>query len=79
MKEAQPETQSVPAQTPVESRNMIWQSIQIVFNVLNHILISIASIYMTYVAYSNGNLAISWHVFLCTIGVSHLNKREIYL
>lgn len=72
MKEDQPPT--LPVHAPKMPTRINWQSIQIVFNVINHILISIVSIYMTYVAYSNGNVAVSWHVFLCTTGVSYLNK-----
>lgn len=70
MKEDQPKNIVLPAQATEVPDHFTWQSIQVAFNVINHILISIVSIYMTYVAYSNGNLAISWHVFLCTIGVS---------
>lgn len=76
LKEEQPKaTTTSSAQVPKMSARFTWQSIQIVLNVVNHTLISIASIYMTYVAYSNGNAAISWHVFLCTIGVSELLKN----
>lgn len=47
-----------------------WQVVQNAFNVLNHTLIIIVTIYMTCLTYNAGNLAISWHAFLCTIGVS---------
>lgn len=47
-----------------------WQTIQTIFNVLNHIIILIVAVYMSYVSYNTGNRAISWHVFLCTLGVS---------
>lgn len=70
VKEDQCKDTASPEQATKMSNRFTWQSIQLVFNVINHILILIVSIYMAYVAYSNGNLAISWHVFLCTIGVS---------
>lgn len=68
IKDERPKDPTLPAQTPKMSARLTWQSIQLVCNVINHILISIVSIYMTYISYSSGNLAISWHVFLCTIG-----------
>lgn len=66
------ETKEVTTPVPTMSNRTTWQTLQIAFNMINHILITIVSIYMTYVTYSNGNVAISWHVFLCTIGVSSL-------
>lgn len=67
------ESQSVEPASAKASNSMSirinWQSVHTTFNILNHILIAFVSIYMTYIAYSNGNVAISWHVFLCTIGV----------
>lgn len=47
-----------------------WQVVQKVFNTVNHILIVIVAGYMTCLAYNTGNLAISWHALLCTLGVS---------
>lgn len=47
-----------------------WQKIQTYFNVLNHILVSIVAVYMTCLCYRAGNKPISWHAWLCTIGVS---------
>lgn len=49
-----------------------WQVIQTYFNMLNHVMISIVSVYMTYICYGAGNQIITWHVWLCTIGVSVL-------
>lgn len=70
MKESQSNDQMLSQPQPVMSTRSTWKSIQIAFNMINHILISIVAMYMTYIAYSNGNVAISWHVFLCTTGVS---------
>lgn len=47
-----------------------WQVFQRVLNVITHALTSIVTIYMTCLTYNAGNSAISWHAFLCTIGVS---------
>lgn len=47
-----------------------WRRVQIYFNVLNHVLISSVAIYMSFLCYRAGNLPISWHSWLCTIGVS---------
>lgn len=46
-----------------------WQKIQSYFNLLNHILIFVVAIYMSVLCYGTGNRAISWHAWLCTIGV----------
>lgn len=48
----------------------VWRVTQIVFNILNHAMIAFVAIFMTYKTYTNGNTLISWHVFLCTLGVS---------
>lgn len=74
IKENQPMDPMLSTPGPKMPPRTTWQYIQTAFNVANHILISIVSIYMGYVTYSNGNLAISWHVFLCTIGVSSPSK-----
>lgn len=47
-----------------------WQKIQIYFNLVNHVLISIVAVYMSFLCYRAGSSAISWHAWLCTIGVS---------
>lgn len=52
-----------------------WHAIQTGFNVLNHILILTVAVYMTRLTYNAGNLAISWHAFLCTTGVSAKNLK----
>lgn len=70
MKENQPDNPMLSQRQPIMPMISTWKYIQTSFNVANHILILIVSIYMAYVTYSNGNVAISWHVFLCTIGVS---------
>lgn len=52
------------------SRNAA-KNIQIYLNLLNHILVSIVAVYMTFLCYNAGNTGISWHAWLCTIGVSN--------
>lgn len=47
-----------------------WQVIQTYFNLLNHVMISIVAVYMTFLCYGVGNYLITWHVWLCTLGVS---------
>lgn len=47
-----------------------WKMIETSLNVLNHIVACIASIYMSVVCYRAGSKAVTWHVWLCTIGVS---------
>lgn len=47
-----------------------WQMIQTYFNVLNNCMASIAAVYMTFMCYNAGNKAISWHAWLCSVGVS---------
>lgn len=47
----------------------VWQPIQSILNMINHAMILITSVYMTFLNYNTGNKAISWHAFLCTIGV----------
>lgn len=65
------------ASTDLESKEMekisagcAGQVIQTYFNLLNHIMISTVAVYMTFLCYSIGNFPITWHVWLCTIGVS---------
>lgn len=68
-------------QVPVERKSdetpkrSAWQLIQIIFNIINHILIIIVSIYMTWFTYNSVKYEVDkqlkmWHAFLCTIGVS---------
>lgn len=48
-----------------------WQIIQTYFNVLNHALIFPAAVYITFFCYNAGiDRLISWHVWLCALGVS---------
>lgn len=46
-----------------------WQMIQTYFNVLNHVIALIIAIYMSFLCYNAGNKPVSWHAWLCTIGV----------
>lgn len=46
------------------------QIIQTYFNVINHAIIFTVVIYMSFLCYNAGNLPISWHAWLCTMGVS---------
>lgn len=68
-----PKLESNPEHTASVSRS--WQSVQIVFNIINHILIAIVVTYMSSLCYRMGNMPISWHVWLCTVGVSNLNVK----
>lgn len=51
-----------------------WQTILTGFNILNHVLIVIVTIYMTCLTYNaindRGNAIKMWHPLLCTVGVS---------
>lgn len=47
--------------------------IQTYFNVINHIIVSIVAVYMSFLCYNAGNQPISWHAWLCALGVSILN------
>lgn len=40
------------------------------FNTINHILIGFITIYLTFICSQTSMNARSWHVLLCTIGVS---------
>lgn len=55
-----------------------WQVIQTYFNVLNHVMISIVAVYMTFFCYGAGNRLITWHVWLCSIGVSIVKLEFFY-
>lgn len=46
------------------------QVIQVYLNTLNHVFVSVAAIYMTFLCYNSENSKITWHVWLCTLGVS---------
>lgn len=48
----------------------IFRIISTYINILNLIFVSVVGIYMTFVCYHYGNAPVSWHVWLCTIGVS---------
>lgn len=50
-----------------------WQLIQTIFNILNHILIIIVTIYMTYLAFTTIDKEkplMILHATLCSLGVS---------
>lgn len=52
-------------------RRCAWQVIQTYFNVLNHAMIFTVAVYMTFFCYNAGiDRLISWHVWLCALGVS---------
>ncbi|XP_055300560.1 transmembrane reductase CYB561D2-like isoform X2 [Sitodiplosis mosellana] len=55
----------------------VWQKIQTYFNVLNHCMISIVAVYMTFFCYNVGNRLITWHVWLCSIGYQLLMTQSI--
>lgn len=54
----------------MKSKRSAFQVIQTYFNLLNHVMISTVAIYMTFLCYNAGNRLISWHAWLCTLGVS---------
>lgn len=65
------ETNATTNDNDEKSRNKsIFRIISTYINILNLIFVSVVGIYMSFVCYHNGNKAISWHVWLCTIGVS---------
>lgn len=39
-------------------------------NLVNLVFVSVVAIYMTFICYHNGNKAITWHTWLCMMGVS---------
>lgn len=49
---------------------IVWRMIQTVFNLVNHTMIIFVALYMTYKCYTLGNQPITWHIFLCALGVS---------
>lgn len=64
-------------ETPKRSAS---QLIQLIFNLINHILIIIVTIYMSYFTYNSIKYEVDkqlkiWHAFLCTIGVSAANSN----
>lgn len=76
-------------QVPVERKSdetpkrSAWQLIQIIFNIINHILIIIVSIYMTWFTYNSVKYEVDkqlkiWHAFLCTIGVSTITMKSFH-
>lgn len=52
-----------------------WEIIQTYFNVLNHIMASIVAVYLSFMCYNAGNKPISWHAWLCTVGVRVFTYR----
>ncbi|XP_055300562.1 transmembrane reductase CYB561D2-like [Sitodiplosis mosellana] len=54
-----------------------WQVVQTCFNVLNHIMACIVAIYMSVMCTNAGNKAVTWHVWLCTIGYQLLMTQAI--
>lgn len=59
-----------------KNKQNAWEMIQSHFNLLNHIMISIVAVYMTFLCYYAGNKPVSWHAWLCTIGVSDFNQSK---
>lgn len=66
-----------PADPTVARHRSAWQKIQFVFNLLNHILIFVVAIYMSFLCYGTGNRPISWHAWLCTIGVCVIISKQL--
>lgn len=59
-------------QSPQMITRSAWQVIQTYLNVLNHVMIGAVTVYMTFFCYSVGNRLITWHVWLCSTGVSEV-------
>lgn len=53
-----------------------WKTCQTYLDMINHILIATVTIYISFVSYGIGATPRTWHMWLCTIGVS-LGYREI--
>lgn len=56
--------------TDRSSMQNVLKMIQTCFNVLNHIIVSLVAVYMTFLCYNAGNQPVSWHAWLCALGVS---------
>lgn len=61
----------------VGEEKSMWDKVQVYFNTINHIIIGIISIYMSFICYRAGGTMYNWHAWLCTIGVSLLKLRCI--
>lgn len=60
-----------------------WRFIQTIFNVINHSLIVIVTIYMSYLTYNSIKYEVDrtlkiLHAFLCTIGVRLFAKHFVW-
>lgn len=67
----------VESNTDRSSLGNALRIIQTCFNLLNHIFVSIVAVYMTFLCYNAGNQPVSWHAWLCCLGVS--NVYFVYL
>lgn len=73
MRKVQEPTESTLDESPKRSA---WQWIQIIFNTINHVLIIVVTVYMTFFTYNSVKYEVDkqlkiWHAYLCTIGVSY--------
>lgn len=60
-----------------EYARTIWDKVQLYFNTINHVIIGIISIYMSFICYRAGGTLYNWHAWLCTIGVGYWNLNCI--
>lgn len=55
-----------------------WQKLKAYLDLLNHVMIFVVTIYVSYVCYGYGPSNSSLHVWLCTIGVSYNSLYSLY-
>lgn len=62
--------------TSSNSGEPLVNCLAVAFNTINHVLIGYVTIYLSYVSYMNGfGKLFTWHMFLCTIGVSYYYRN----
>ena len=70
MKTLEVESKESPAKGISSMRSFV-DTIQLLLNTLNHVLIGFVFVYTVWVCYKNGfQLIFTWHVMLCVFGVS---------
>lgn len=66
------------AEASLKTGEPLVNCLAVAFNTINHVLIGYVTIYLSYVSYMNGfGKLFTWHMFLCTIGVSYDNHSEL--
>lgn len=59
-----------PYVNPLKMAEKFFDLLENGFNTINHILIGFITIYLTFICSQTNMSARSWHVLLCTFGVS---------